>query len=66
VVFCVKLETLTILPKKINVLAEDKILRKEMGDYNRSKVERLFTMDRMVKEYQCLFESVMNDFYTQR
>lgn len=52
--------------EKINVLAEDKILRKEMGDYNRSKVERLFTLERMVKEYQCLFESVMNDFYTQR
>lgn len=43
---------------KINLLADDAALRKEMGDYNRSKVERLFTLKRMVDEYKTLFEEV--------
>jgi L-malate glycosyltransferase len=42
--------------EKINLLAEDANLRKEMGSYNREKVERLFTLKRMVNEYSNLFE----------
>ncbi|MAV30701.1 MAG: lipopolysaccharide 1,2-N-acetylglucosaminetransferase [Cycloclasticus sp.] len=47
---------------KINLLAENEALRREMGDYNRDKVERLFTLKRMMVEYQHLFESVCDGF----
>lgn len=47
---------------KINLLAENEALRREMGDYNRDKVERLFTLKRMTVEYQHLFESVCDGF----
>jgi len=46
--------------KKINLLAENSSLRKEMGEYNREKVERLFTLERMVAEYKTLFEEMVN------
>ncbi len=46
--------------EKINFLAEDPKLRREMGDYNRAKVEKMFTLDRMVREYQQLFEEVLS------
>ena len=45
--------------EKINILAESPNLRKEMGEYNRAKVEKMFTLDRMVREYKKLFEEVM-------
>lgn len=45
--------------KKINKLAENSQLRKEMGGYNREKVERMFTLKRMVSEYQNLFDEVI-------
>ena len=45
--------------EKINILADSPKLRREMGEYNRSKVEKQFTVDRMVKEYQELFEEVL-------
>ena len=45
--------------EKINFLAEDPKLRREMGDYNRAKVEKMFTLDRMVGEYRKLFEEVL-------
>ncbi|MDX2426201.1 MAG: glycosyltransferase family 4 protein [Cycloclasticus sp.] len=44
---------------KINLLAGDAALRKDMGEYNRAKVERLFTLKKMVFEYQQLFEEVL-------
>jgi glycosyltransferase involved in cell wall biosynthesis len=44
---------------KINLLADDAVLRKDMGDYNRAKVEQSFTLKRMVFEYQQLFEEVL-------
>ena len=46
--------------EKINLLADSPKLRREMGEYNRAKVEKMFTLDRMVKEYQKLFEEVLN------
>jgi glycosyltransferase involved in cell wall biosynthesis len=46
--------------EKINLLADSPQLRREMGAYNRSKVEKLFTLERMVKEYQELFEEVLS------
>jgi glycosyltransferase involved in cell wall biosynthesis len=44
--------------QKINLLANSPQLRKEMGEYNRAKVEKLFTVERMVAEYQRLFDRV--------
>lgn len=44
---------------KINLLAENETLRKEMAGYNRTKVEQLFTLERMVAEYEELFEKVI-------
>jgi len=46
--------------ERINLLADSPKLRFEMGEYNRSKVEKLFTLHRMVKEYQELFEMVLD------
>jgi glycosyltransferase involved in cell wall biosynthesis len=45
--------------EKINLLADSPKLRREMGEYNRAKVEKMFALDRMVKEYQELFEEVL-------
>ena len=46
--------------EKINLLADSPQLRHEMGEYNRSKVEKMFTLERMVKEYRELFEKVLS------
>jgi glycosyltransferase involved in cell wall biosynthesis len=45
---------------KINLLAENPQLRREMGDYNRAKVEKMFTLNRMIGQYQKLFEEVLS------
>jgi len=45
---------------KINLLADNPELRHEMGNYNRAKVERMFTLDRMVDEYGKLFDEVLS------
>ena len=47
--------------EKINLLAESPGLRKEMGQYNRAKIEKKFTLDRMVKEYQKIFSEVLGE-----
>jgi len=44
---------------RINLLAQTPELRCRMGDYNRAKVERFFTVDRMITEYRELFESLL-------
>ena len=46
--------------EKINLLADSPTLRREMGEYNRSKVERYFTVQKMVKKYDELFEEILN------
>jgi glycosyltransferase involved in cell wall biosynthesis len=46
---------------KINLLADSPRRRKEMGQYNRSKVERLFALEGMVKKYQRLFEKILSE-----
>ena len=48
---------------RIHLLAENPQLRREMGDYNRAKVEKMFTIDRMVGQYQELFEEVLSNRY---
>jgi glycosyltransferase involved in cell wall biosynthesis len=45
---------------RINFLAESPKLRREMGEYNRAKVEKYFTLERMIKEYKNLFEEVLS------
>ena len=45
---------------KINLLAGSPRLRKEMGQFNRSRVEKMFTEDQMVEKYQQLFEETMD------
>jgi L-malate glycosyltransferase len=44
---------------KINLLAHAPELRRRMGEYNRARVEKMFTLDRMVAEYRELFESLL-------
>jgi len=44
--------------EKINLLADSPNLRREMGEYNRAKVEKMFTAKRMAAQYQQLFESI--------
>jgi glycosyltransferase involved in cell wall biosynthesis len=46
---------------KISLLAQAPHLRREMGDYNRAKVEKIFTLDRMVNQYKELFEEVLSN-----
>lgn len=46
--------------KKINLLAENANLRKQMGDYNRASVEQRFKMETMITAYQSLFEEVLS------
>jgi L-malate glycosyltransferase len=45
--------------EKINILADSPGLRHEMGEYNRAKAEKMFTLERMVNEYKNLFEEVL-------
>ena len=45
---------------KLNLLAQSSQLRREMGEYNRDKVERLFTLAHMARAYQQLFEEVIS------
>ena len=44
---------------RINELAESPVLCESMGEYNRNKVEKQFTSDRMINEYKALFERVL-------
>lgn len=45
---------------KINLLAESPRLRREMGEHNRAKVEKMFKMDQMIRQYRDLFEEVLS------
>jgi glycosyltransferase involved in cell wall biosynthesis len=45
--------------ERINLLSDSPSLRREMGEYNRAKVEKMFTLDRMIKEYKELFQEVL-------
>jgi glycosyltransferase involved in cell wall biosynthesis len=46
--------------EKINLLAESIDLRREMGEYNRAKVEEMFTIEKMAAGYRELFEEVLS------
>jgi len=46
--------------EKINLLADNPGLRKEMGEYNRAKMEKMFRLDKMVESYRILFEETLD------
>ncbi len=46
---------------KINQLASSITLRKEMGQYNRSKIESNFNLQDMITNYKLLFNQVMDN-----
>lgn len=48
--------------ERINFLAENPELRREMGEYNRAKVEKMFTLDRMIVQYKELFDEVLSSY----
>lgn len=45
--------------EKINQLAENPGLRREMGEFNRSRIEEKFSLVRMIKEYKEVFEEAV-------
>jgi L-malate glycosyltransferase len=45
--------------EKIDLLAESRWLRKQMGEYNRARVEAQFTLKRMVAGYESLFSGLL-------
>lgn len=45
--------------ERINLLASTPELRLRMGEYNRAKVEKMFTLERMVSEYRELFGALL-------
>jgi glycosyltransferase involved in cell wall biosynthesis len=45
--------------EKINLLAESAQLRKEMGEYNREKVERQLRLETMIQAYRDTFSEVL-------
>jgi len=46
--------------QKINTIAESPSLRREMGEYNRAKVEKMFTIKKMINGYRELFEKILS------
>jgi len=45
--------------EKINLLADSPALRSSMGEYNRTKIEKHFTLKRMINDYRNLFDEVL-------
>lgn len=43
----------------INILSEDGTLRREMGQYNRAKIEKNYTLQKMIDSYRNVFEAVV-------
>ncbi len=58
--FLCKIGDVKDFAEKIAILSDSPKLREEMGEYNRSKVEKNFTLDKMVSEYRNLFDEVLN------
>ncbi len=57
--FLVRIGDTEAFAERINQLASSPNLRREMGQYNRAKAERLFSLDRMVREYENLFQEAI-------
>lgn len=56
---CSQVDTRTFA-EKINLLAVSTEMRREMGEYNRDKVERLFRLDTMIQAYRDTFSEVLD------
>ena len=46
-------------------LADDRELASRMGEFNRARVEQMFTLDRMVREYRELFDAVRDGAFNR-
>ena len=51
----------TSFAQKVQLLADNALLRHEMGEYNRNKIEKMFTIDQMVNQYIELFERLLTE-----
>lgn len=49
----------TSFAQKVQLLADNALQRQEMGEYNRNKIEKTFTIDQMVNQYIELFEGLL-------
>ncbi|HSC48181.1 MAG TPA: glycosyltransferase family 4 protein [Gammaproteobacteria bacterium] len=56
--FLCKLGDFRAFAARINQLAENPVLRKEMGEYNRQRAESLFSLAATLKQYRELFDKV--------
>jgi len=45
--------------ERLNQLADSSNKRKEMGQFNRSKIEEHFSVEKMINEYKRLFETIL-------
>jgi glycosyltransferase involved in cell wall biosynthesis len=45
--------------EKLNLLAESPVFRSEMGEYNRAKVGKMFSLEQSAQNVQALFEEIM-------
>ena len=55
-----KLGDVTDFSDKLNLLAENLSLRREMGAFNRAMVEQKFTLSRMIRDYEEVFEEAVS------
>ncbi|MEJ2730314.1 MAG: glycosyltransferase family 4 protein, partial [Deltaproteobacteria bacterium] len=46
--------------EKINLLADSPKLRRQMGEYNRSRIEKHFSIDKMIAGYEKLFNELLD------
>ena len=46
--------------RSINELADSPQLRREMGQFNRARIENEFTVEKMIKNYHSLFEEMLS------
>ncbi|MBM9614398.1 glycosyltransferase family 4 protein [Desulfobulbus rhabdoformis] len=59
--FLCRMGNVSEFAEKIQLLADNPAQRYEMGEYNRSKIEERFTVDRMVRQYTELFEKTLEN-----
>jgi glycosyltransferase involved in cell wall biosynthesis len=59
--FLCTLGDVAVFVERLKQLAEDAVLRKQMGEFNRNKIEQTFTLDKMLKAYQALFTEVLDN-----
>jgi len=58
--FLCGLEQVDEFAEKINLLADSPSLRRQMGDFNRQRIEMSFTIETMVQNYKNLFTEVLD------